>query len=151
MSESRKHLLIVDDERPLREAVAERLTDHGFDVEQVSSGEDALQRLGEFAFDVIITDLRLPGIDGRKVLDDAIERYPEIIAIVITGFGTVKDAVEAIKQGATDFITKPFQFDALMHVLRSAMEQRRLKSENAYLRSQLEERYRFEGIIGRSQ
>ena len=85
------------------------------------------------------------------MLDAAIERYPEMIAIVITGFGTVKDAVEAIKQGASDFITKPFQFDALMHVLRSAMEQRRLKSENAYLRSQLEERYRFEGIIGRSQ
>src|SRR5687767_7077147 len=151
MSESRKHLLIVDDERPLREAVAERLTDHGFDVEQVSSGEEALQRLGEFAFDVIITDLRLPGIDGRRVLDAALDRYPDIIAIVITGFGTVKDAVDAIKQGAADFITKPFQFDALLHVLSSALEQRRLRAENAYLRSQLEERYRFEGLIGRSR
>jgi DNA-binding NtrC family response regulator len=150
MTEGQKHLLIVDDEAPLREAIAERLGDHGFVVEQAASGEEALERLAAFAFDVIITDLRLPGIDGRKVLDDAIERYPEIIAIVITGFGTVKDAVEAIKQGATDFITKPFQFDALMHVLRSAMEQRRLKSENAYLRSQLEQRYRFDGIIGRS-
>ena len=114
--------------------------DHGFIVEQAASGEEALERLAAFAFDILITDLRLPGIDGRKVLDAAIERYPELIAIVITGFGTVKDAVEAIKQGAADFITKPFQFDALMHVLRSAMEQRRLKSENAYLRSQLEER-----------
>src|SRR5918993_492098 len=151
MTENQKHLLIVDDEAALREAIAERLGDHGFIVEQAASGEEALERLAAFAFDVIITDLRLPGIDGRKVLDAAIERYPEIIAIVITGFGTVKDAVEAIKQGASDFITKPFQFDALMHVLRSAMEQRRLKSENAYLRSQLEERYRFEGIIGRSQ
>ena len=71
-----------------------------------------------FAFDILITDLRLPGIDGRQVLDAALERYPDIIAIVITGFGTVKDAVEAIKQGAADFITKPFQFDALLHVLR---------------------------------
>jgi DNA-binding NtrC family response regulator len=150
MQETQKHLLIVDDEAPLREAIAERLGDHGFLVEQAASGEEALDRLAAFAFDVIITDLRLPGIDGRKVLDAALERYPEIIAIVITGFGTVKDAVEAIKQGATDFITKPFQFDALMHVLRSAMEGRRLKSENAYLRSQLEQRYRFDGIIGRS-
>ena len=151
MTENQKHLLIVDDEAGLREAIAERLGDHGFIVEQAASGEEALERLAAFAFDILITDLRLPGIDGGKVLDAAIERYPELIAIVITGFGTVKDAVEAIKQGASDFITKPFQFDALMHVLRSAMEQRRLKSENAYLRSQLEERYRFEGIIGRSQ
>ena len=151
MTENQKHLLIVDDEAALREAIAERLGDHGFIVEQAASGEAAVERLAAFAFDILITDLRLPGIDGRKVLDAAIERYPDLIAIVITGFGTVKDAVEAIKQGAADFITKPFQFDALLHVLRSAMEQRRLKSENAYLRSQLEERYRFDGIIGRSE
>jgi DNA-binding NtrC family response regulator len=151
MTDAPKHLLIVDDEAALREAIAERLGDHGFIVEQAASGEEALERLAGFAFDVLITDLRLPGIDGRQVLDAAIERYPDLVAIVITGFGTVKDAVDAIKQGASDFVTKPFQFDALMHVLRSAMEQRRLKTENAYLRSQLEQRYRFDGIIGRSQ
>ncbi len=151
MSENQKHLLIVDDEKPLREAIAERLADQGFAVEQADSGEQALDRLAEFAFDVLITDLRLPGIDGRKVLDAALARYPEIIAIVITGFGTVKDAVEAIKQGASDFITKPFQFDALLHILNSALEARRLKSENAYLRSQLEERYRIDGLVGRSK
>ena len=150
MSESPKHLLIVDDEQALREAIAERLADHGFVVEQAGSGEDAVQRLAEFAFDILITDLRLPGIDGRQVMEAALDRYPEIIPIVITGYGTVKDAVEAIKQGASDFITKPFQFDALLHVLQSALEQRRLKSENAYLRSQLEERYRIDGLVGRS-
>src|SRR5688572_2974697 len=151
MPESRKHLQIVDDETALREAVAERLGDHGFDVEQAQSGEQALERLAEFAFDILLTDLRLPGIDGRRVLDTALERYPDIIAIVITGFGTVKDAVDAIKQGAADFITKPFQFDAFLHVLQSVLEQRRLKSENAYLRSQLEDRYRIDGLIGRSR
>jgi len=151
MSEGQKHLLIVDDEHALREAIAERLADHGFLVEQAASGEQALQRLTDFAFDILITDLRLPGIDGGKVIDAALERYPEIIAIVITGYGTVKDAVEAIKQGAADFITKPFQFDALLHVLRSALEQRRLKSENAYLRSQLEDRYRIDGLVGNSR
>jgi DNA-binding NtrC family response regulator len=151
MPENQKHLLIVDDEGALRSAIAERLADHGFAVEQAGSGEEALQRLADFAFDVLITDLRLPGIGGREVLDAALERYPDIIAIVITGYGTVKDAVEAIKQGAADFITKPFQFDALLHVLRSAVEQRRLKSENAYLRSQLEERYRIDGLVGQSR
>ena len=151
MSEGPKHLLIVDDEVALREAVAERLADHGFIVEQADSGEEALGRLAEFAFDILITDLRLPGMDGRQVIEAALERYPEIIPIVITGYGTVKDAVEAIKQGAADFITKPFQFDALLHVLRSALEQRRLKSENAYLRSQLEDRYRIDGLVGKSR
>jgi DNA-binding NtrC family response regulator len=151
MVDTKTHVLLVEDEAPLRLAIAEQLTDHGFEVAQAESGEQAVAALAEFAFDLVLTDLRLPGIGGAGVLDAAVERYPEIVVIVMTGFGTVKDAVEAIKRGAADFITKPFQFDALMHVLRSAMEQRRLKSENAYLRSQLEERYRFEGIIGRSQ
>src|SRR6187455_2647755 len=151
MADSPKHLLFVEDEGPLRRAVAEQLTDRGFSVEQAETGEDALARLAEFAFDIIVTDLRLPGIDGRAVLESALERYPEIIAIIITGFGTVKDAVNAIKQGAADFITKPFQFDALLHVLSSALEQRRLRSENAYLRSQLEDRYRIDGLVGRSR
>jgi two-component system, NtrC family, response regulator PilR len=151
MTEGLKHLLLVDDEQALREAIAERLSDHGFVVEQAASGEQALEQLSAFAFDILVTDLRLPGIDGREVIAAALERYPEIIPIVITGYGTVKDAVQAIKRGAADFITKPFQFDALLHVLHSALEQRRLRSENAYLRSQLEERYRLDGLIGRSQ
>ena len=151
MTDGQKHLLIVDDEKGLREAIAERLADHGFVVEQADRGEAALERLSEFAFDILITDLRLPGIDGRQLLEAALERYPDLIAIVITGYGTVKDAVEAIKQGASDFITKPFQFDALLHVLNSALEQRRLRSENAYLRSQLEQRYRIDGLVGTSR
>jgi DNA-binding NtrC family response regulator len=84
------------------------------------------------------------------VLQDARARYPDIIAIVITGYGTVKDAVELIKQGASDFITKPFQSDALLHVIHTALEQRRLRAENDYLRSQLDDRYRIEGIVGKS-
>jgi two-component system, NtrC family, response regulator AtoC len=150
MAESKKHLLLVEDEAPLREALAERLGEHGFDVIQAGTGEDAIEQLAEFAFDIVVTDLRLPGIDGSRVLEAALLRYPEIVGIIVTGYGTVKDAVEAIKRGATDFVTKPFQFDELLHALTSALEQRRLKSENAYLRSQLQERYRFEGIIGRA-
>jgi DNA-binding NtrC family response regulator len=150
MIEKETHLLLVEDEAPLREATAERLVDHGYRVVQVESGEAALEQLTDFAFDVLLTDLRLPGIDGTAVLAAAVERYPEIVCIVVTGFGTVKDAVAAIKQGAAEFITKPYQFDQLLHILEAALEQRRLRSENAYLRSQLEDRYRFEGLIGRS-
>jgi DNA-binding NtrC family response regulator len=151
MSETPKHLLLVDDEGPLREAVAERLTDAGFEVVQAANGEEAITRLSDFAFDILITDLRLPGADGRAVVQDALDRYPDIIPIIVTGYGTVKDAVDAIKQGAADFITKPFQFDALLHVISSAVEQRRLKLENAYLRAQLEERYRLDGLVGKSR
>src|SRR6266850_2424606 len=151
MPDQTRHLLLVEDEKPLRQAVAEQLADRGYQVEQADSGEAALAKLADFAFDIIITDLRLPGIDGSAVVEAAVERYPHIIAIVVTGFGTVKDAVEAIKRGAWDFVSKPFQIDELLHVLDSALEQRRLKSENAYLRAQLEERYRFEGIVGKSR
>src|ERR1041385_8374984 len=151
MPDTVKHLLLVEDEAPLRQAIAEQLGDRGYQVEQAGSGEDAIARLADFAFDIIVTDLRLPGIDGSAVIEAAVERYPEIIAIVVTGYGTVKDAVAAIKRGAWDFVSKPFQIDELLHVLDAALEQRRLKSENAYLRAQLEERYRFEGIVGRSR
>jgi len=151
MTDSLKHLLLVEDETPLRQAIAEQLNDRGYRVQQAESGEAALAHLAKFAFDIIVTDLRLPGIDGSAVIEAAVARYPHIIAIVVTGFGTVKDAVEAIKRGARDFVSKPFQIDELLHVLDSAIEQRQLKSENAYLRSQLEERYRFEGVVGKSR
>jgi DNA-binding NtrC family response regulator len=151
MPEQPKHLLLVEDEAPLRQAIAEQLSDRGYQVEQTESGEAAVARLADFAFDVLITDLRLPGVDGAAVVDEAVARYPDIVAIVITGYGTVKDAVEAIKRGAWDFVNKPFQIDELLHALDAALEQRRLKSENAYLRAQLDERYRFEGIIGKSR
>ena len=151
MSVPQSHLLFVDDEPALRTLMANRLAERGFEVAQAESGEQALQLLEQFAFDVVVTDLRMPGIDGTKVIEAALERYPGIVGIVITGYGTVKDAVDAIKRGAADFVAKPFQFDELMHVLQKALEQRRLKSENAYLRSQLEERYKFGGILGKSR
>ena len=151
MADQERHLLLVEDEAPLREATAERLAEAGYRVTEAESGEVARDLLAEFAFDAVITDLRLPGIDGVQVVDLALERYPEIVAVVVTGYGTVQDAVTAIKRGATDFVMKPFPFDHLLHILSTAFEQRRLKSENEYLRSQLQERYRFEGIVGRSR
>jgi len=144
------HLLLVDDEEALRSVVAERLTDHGFDVVQAADGESALKALDGFAFDVIVSDLRLPGVDGRQVIDAALTRYPGIVAIVVTGYGTVKDAVDVIKRGAADFISKPFQFDELLHVLTNALEQKRLKSENAYLHRQLDERFGLGSMVGKS-
>ena len=144
------HLLLVDDEDSLRSVVAERLSDQGYEVIQAADGESALKALDGFAFDIIISDLRLPGVDGRQVIDAALSRYPGIVAIVVTGYGTVKDAVDAIKRGAADFVAKPFQFDELMHVLNNALEQKRLKSENAYLHQQLDERFGLGSMAGKS-
>ena len=144
------HLLLVDDEEALRSVVAERLRDSGYEVTEAADGEAAVKALDGFAFDVIVSDLRLPGVDGREVIETALTRYPSIVAIVVTGYGTVKDAVDMTKMGVADFIAKPFQFDELMHVLNSALEQRRLKSENAYLHQQLDERFGLGSMAGKS-
>ena len=151
MAENKAHLLLVEDETALRTAMADQLADAGFHVVQAHSGEEAVSALTQFAFDLVLTDLRLPGVGGADVLAAALERYPDIVVIVMTGFGTVRDAVATIKRGAADFITKPFQADELLHVLHGALEQRRLRSENAYLRSQLQDRYKFDGLVGQSR
>ncbi|MBS1817507.1 MAG: sigma-54-dependent Fis family transcriptional regulator [Acidobacteria bacterium] len=150
MPDTSKHLLLVEDEPALRTVLAEQLTDRGYEVDEAESGEAALARLADFAYDAVVTDLRMPGVGGNAVLEAAVQRYPDIVVIVVTGYGTVKDAVDAIKRGATDFVSKPFQIDELTHALQVALEQRRLKSENAYLRAQLDARHRIEGIVGRS-
>ena len=153
MAESQKHLLLVDDEAALREAIAERLADHGFVVEQAASGEEALAAAGR---------LRLrhprsptcgcPASTAAKVLDAALERYPEIIAIVITGFGTVKDAVERDQAGRRRLHHQavPVRRAAARAATRRSSSAG-CKSENAYLRSQLEDRYRIDGLVGRSR
>ena len=96
MPDKEQHLLLIEDEVALREATAERLEDHGYHVVQVGSGEDALQKVADFAFDALITDLRLPGIDGTQVIEGACALYPDMVGIVVTGFGSVRGAVEAI-------------------------------------------------------
>ena len=150
MPDSKPNILLVDDEDALRGVVAERLEEEGFTVVEAPSGEAALDQLQRFAFDIVISDLRLPGIDGRQVIDAALERYPGILAIVVTGYATVKDAVDVIKRGAADFVAKPFQFDELLHVIHSAREQQRLKDENAYLREQLAQRFGLGAMAGKS-
>ena len=147
----KEHLLFVDDEEAFRTVHVQRLREFGFEVVEADTGEKALEFLDQFAFDIVITDLSMPGVDGMRVIEAARERYPGIVAIVISGYGSFRDAVEATKRGASDFIGKPFQFDELLQKVQKALEERRLRSENAYLRSQLEERHQFGGIIGQSR
>src|SRR5262249_698473 len=123
MSErARPTVLVVEDEPDLRSLIAESLEAEGFAIAQALNGADALDRLRGFAYDALVVDLRLPDADGMDVLDEALTRFPNLRAVVITGFGGVAEAVKAIKLGAIDFLIKPFQLVQLSRVLRAAIE-----------------------------
>ena len=143
-------VLVVDDEADLRQLIAESLSADGFEVAQAADAADAIERLKNFAYDALVVDLRLPDADGMEVLDAALSRYPDILAVMVTGFGGVTEAVSAMKRGASDFLIKPFQIAQLSRVLKPGMEQRRLRQENAELRAQLRDRYRFDSVVGQS-
>src|SRR5262245_60985787 len=140
-------VLVVEDEAELRQIIADSLEAKGFAVAQALDAADARSRLEGFAYDGLVVDLRLPDADGMDVLEAALARYPEIRAVVITGWGGVEEAVRAIKRGAIDFLIKPFQ---LTQVLHTGINERRLQQENAELRAQLHDRFSFSSVIGQS-
>ena len=144
-----KHrILIVEDEDKLRRVIQLQLQSKGFEVDQAGAAEDGL-RLVEGA-DLILTDLRLPGMDGLELIHRIRRQNSRIPIIVMTAFGTVENAVEAMKAGALDFLPKPFSMDHLMAVIGKGLEMRALRDENRALREELGRRYQFDNIIGRS-
>jgi len=143
-------VLVVEDEEDLRQMVGDSLQAAGFEPVLVATAAEAISRLDGFAYDALVVDLRLPDADGMDVLRAALDRYPAILGLVITGFGGVEDAVAAIKHGAIDFLIKPFQLGRLAHILSAGFDQVRLRAENAELRAQLQDRYRFDSIVGQS-
>ena len=147
---SQPTVLVVEDEAELRQIIADSLEAKGFAVAQALDAADARSRLESFAYDGLVVDLRLPDADGMDVLDAALARYPEIRAVVITGWGGVEEAVRAIKRGAIDFLIKPFQLTQLAQVLHTGINERRLQQENAELRAQLHDRFSFASVIGQS-
>ena len=149
MTQSPPTVLVVEDDLALRATIVESLEASGFAAAQASDAADAIERLQGFAYDGLVVDLKLPDADGMTVLDEALARYPLIRAVVITGFGGVEEAVTAIRRGAVDFLIKPFQLSQLSRVLRTGLEQLRLREENASLKAQLHERFRFDNVIGR--
>jgi DNA-binding NtrC family response regulator len=142
-------ILIVEDDVDLRQTIVASLEANGFAAAQASDAADAIERLRSFAYDGLVVDLRLPDADAMTVLDEALDRYPQIRAVVMTGFGGVADAVDAIKKGAVDFLIRPFQLSQLARVLHTSLEHQRLREENAELKAQLKDRFRFENVIGR--
>jgi len=144
----KRRILIVEDEDKLRRVIELQLSAAGFDVDQAVSAEAAL-RLTDRA-DLVLTDLRLPGMDGLALLDQLRRQNEQTPVIVMTAYGTVEKAVEAMKAGAFDFLLKPFSLDHLLAVIGKALEMRTLRDENRQLREELGLRYQFESIIGRS-
>ncbi len=144
----KKRILVVDDEEKLRRVIELHLAATGFDVDQSASAEEAL-KAAERA-DLILTDLRLPGMDGLQLLALLRQQNVHAPVIVMTAYGTIENAVEAMKSGASDFLLKPFSLDHLTAVIEKALEVRALRDENRQLREELGRRYQFDNIVGRS-
>jgi DNA-binding NtrC family response regulator len=143
-------ILVVDDENYMREIVRHALENSGFQVEEAADGKAALQMIRRYPYDVIVTDLRMPGSPGEKILEEALSIFPETIVIIMTGFGNIQTAVEAIRCGAYDYLPKPFQLDELVMRVEKGLQERKLKSENNLLRSELHEKYQSSSLVGNS-
>jgi len=144
----KKRILVVEDEEKLRRVIELQLASSGFEVDKAATAEEGLKVVDRA--DLVLTDLKLPGIDGLQFLS-LIRRQNSVVPVVMmTAFGSVETAVEAMKSGATDFLLKPFSLDHLMQVVHKALEIRALRDENRALKQELGRRYEFDNIIGRS-
>lgn len=143
-------ILVIDDEDYMREIVRRALEDASFQVEEAADGAAAMGMIRQYPYDVIITDLRLPGAPGEKILQEALSIFPETIVIIMTGFGNIQTAVEAIRMGAYDYLPKPFQLDEMVMRVEKGLREKRLQEENTQLRSELQGKYLGANIIGNS-
>jgi len=143
-------ILLVDDDASLRKVLEFNLEQEGYAVVSASNGKEALELFNEHDPDLIITDVKMPEVDGIDLLKEIKRRDIEKLVIVITAFGTVENAIEAMKLGAYDYITKPFNRDEMRLVVKKALELQKLRSRAAMLEAQLVERFSFENIIGGS-
>ncbi|HEY2843446.1 MAG TPA: sigma-54 dependent transcriptional regulator [Bryobacteraceae bacterium] len=141
-------ILVIEDEEKHRRVIGLHLSSEGYGVKGVGTAEEALKLAGDA--DLVLTDLKLPGMDGLALLEKLRSQNEHLPVIVMSAFGTVEIAVEAMKKGAVDFIPKPFSLEHLSVVVVKALEVRKLRDENRELREALGQRYQFENIIGRS-
>jgi DNA-binding NtrC family response regulator len=137
MPEQKLSILIVDDEEVVRDSLVHWFTEEGYEVEAAANASDALAKLAAREFDLLIADIRMPGMDGIELLEKMRAEQLDTSVIVMTGYASVETAVRALKHGAFDYITKPFDPDDLSVVVRNALEQHRLKRENRVLREQI--------------
>jgi DNA-binding NtrC family response regulator len=142
--------MIVDDEKNTREGLKWVLESTGAEITLAENGEQALVRLGSQPVDVVLSDLKMPRMDGMELLEHVKEEFPETDFVILTGHGTVETAVQAMKRGAFDYLIKPVNIEELQLLVERIFEQKALKQENERLRREVDDRYGFESIIGRS-
>jgi len=145
------NILVVDDNRAMCEVLEEALHEKGYRVDATTSSEEGAEFLRRHSYNILITDLKMPGIDGLEMMKIAREENASIEALVITAFGTVETAVQAMKDGASDFILKPFPVTEIELKVAKLLERQRLRSENLLLREELKNHYDFGNLIGRSE
>src|SRR3989339_360230 len=150
MKRDNASILVVDDDPALLNSLKEILEAEGYEVTAAADGESGLRCLKEQAFDLVLSDLALPGLDGMELLKYLQREAPECPCIIITGYGTIANAVSAMHQGAYDYFTKPVDATELRLVVARALEHRRLKWENLHLKKQLHRRYGFANMVGTS-
>jgi two-component system response regulator AtoC len=147
----KKSILIIEDEKILRISLADALKGEGYTVLAVTNGQDALSTIAQGAFSLIITDIRLPDISGIEVLRQSIMLAPTTPVIMMTGYGNIQDAVESMRIGAFDYITKPFDLDNLFVIVSKAFEIHTITEENIRLKKELNDRFSASRIIGESK
>ncbi|HEY4490994.1 MAG TPA: sigma-54 dependent transcriptional regulator [Acidobacteriota bacterium] len=146
-----KTILFVDDDAEMRRLIHEFFHAEGYHITEAVNGREALEELSNSDFDVVITDLRMQEMDGLQLLKEIHLQDPRLPVILITAFGTIETAVEAVKEGATNFIPKPFKMQTLKTIVDKAIELKRITDENQMLKGELLERYSFHNIIGKSK
>ena len=150
MSGAHTRVLVVDDEEIIRESLGGWLEKDGYPVASAPDGRSALERMRSERWNVVLLDLKMPGIDGLQVLEEARKLQPEAAVIMMTAYATVETAVKAMKLGATDYLVKPFDPEELTLLMQDVVAQQRLASDNAALRSELKKEQRFRDIVSKS-
>lgn len=143
-------VLIVDDEAHIRKILSIMLSKKGYETQSASNGSEALEMVRKNSFDAVITDIRMSGMDGLELLTTLKAFDPEQVVIIITAFSSVDTAIQAMRQGAYDYISKPFKEDEILLILEKALERQRILAENRQLKAQIREKYDFSNFIGRS-
>jgi DNA-binding NtrC family response regulator len=149
MSENGFHILLVEDDASVRNSIAAVLRDEGYAVQTAADGREAMDALKP-GTDLVLADLMMPNVDGRELLRWVMQNHPGTAVILMTGYGTIPQAVEAIKAGATAYLTKPLNPEELLLHVRKALEDKRLRQELSRLRGQLREGWHYRNIIGQS-
>lgn len=143
-------ILIVDDELVVRDSLTKWFREEGYRTEAAGSAREALEKIAANGFDIVLIDIKMPGMDGMELQQRLREVDPDLVLIIMTGYASVETAVQALKRGAFDYITKPFDPDDLVHIVRNAMEQRLVKQENIRLREQLRTALPGSELVGQS-